>query len=542
MALEEGSSNIKQEATVQEPPLTGEIKQPIYLVRASAVNLYETKLSKNNLQTNMDILTSNASFLKEALISDEDKDFQAALDTINYFIHFYDGYMYRQKHLLGKGDQNLTDDRVSAFIDIIRNQFQESIPKIEARMQINNKDEKLRIVKTVTGLLGETKQENTNNAAFVDFLMHNFEPVLRSQSLGTVEEPFVHSSLLDDGSAVAYSMIGAILSNGDKNQIDTLGQKVGLLLRDNDPSVRQCLKNSLCITAYKSQANFIHGILFNDMDSIRSSMRQKVNRLLEFVVKTYGLDPKTTIDAWQLSFSRGALVDEDKIQKTVSFNLQRMFEIEFQRPGIVKELNSRFGIVDFAKYPRDLLIAQYDERDKEISSPYGIIINSTADRNGAFYSQESLYANLYDQLKDKGRIIIFEASSLTELISILNSCRHNHGKISFAVIGGHGTIDNIEFSRTTPRNKLSIKDARMRGVEAVRQVFTTNPTIVLNACETGKSGGLAEEIAKKGVKVIAPDGSPEGIENMKIEIGTDGVLDFTVSYGNTPTKLYANRN
>lgn len=54
-------------------------------------------------------------------------------------------------------------------------------------------------------------------------------------------------------------------------------------------------------------------------------------------------------------------------------NIDSIVDLERLRPGICKTLNQEFGIIFFGRYPVDVLIAQYDERNNT-SMPYGAVI------------------------------------------------------------------------------------------------------------------------------------------------------------------------
>lgn len=221
-------------------------------------------------------------------------------------------------------------------------------------------------------------------------------------------------------------------------------------------------------------------------------------------------------------------------------NLLSLYELECERPGIGKVLFEQFGISDFARYPQELLVAQYDEGNKKDDLPYGIIINPINDNNGsdsgAFYGNVETFQKLHSQIKGRYRIRVWEIKNLVELVHAVNDSRHRYGPISFAIIGGHGTAETIQFGEEKSILKPALgfgilrkKDIDREGASAVRVAFTKNPTIILNSCTTGALGGIGQEISKMGAKVIAPS-QPISIMNIEPSIGLSGKIDFRVEY------------
>lgn len=222
-------------------------------------------------------------------------------------------------------------------------------------------------------------------------------------------------------------------------------------------------------------------------------------------------------------------------------NLLSLYELEYKRPGIGQVLFEEFGISDFGRYPQELLIAQYDQRNKKDDVPYGMIINPVNDPNGAFYDNMETFQKLYSQIKDRYRIRVWEVKNLEELVHAINDSRHRYGPISFAIIGGHGTEEGINFGKTFGNRNADLlkKDLQRKGADSMKLAFAQNPTIILNSCTTGALEGIGQGISKMGAKVIAP---PEPISIMSIEpsIDLNGKIDFGVEYSESspPPQIY----
>ena len=247
------------------------------------------------------------------------------------------------------------------------------------------------------------------------------------------------------------------------------------------------------------------------------------------------------VDTWDRCSFRSF---EAKLQ-TVRNNLERMDELEKERPGCVRVLREEFGIENFARYPKELLIEQFDTKDDQ-SLPYGIVINPKADHNGAFAGgpDGGAIANVWKTLKGKFRLRIFEASSRFGVARTLirTEQRYQHdggGKIAFAMIGGHGEPDSIQFGDGENAVRLGIDDlGGSVGVAAKNKFFEPNPTIILSSCSTGKYGGIGQELsAVLGARVIGPD-VPTPLPSVSVSLDASGKPKFDVTYKNAKSMAY----
>lgn len=244
----------------------------------------------------------------------------------------------------------------------------------------------------------------------------------------------------------------------------------------------------------------------------------------------YGLNANLFIKKWDATKSRDSIVGPN-----VASNLYRMTQIEKTKPGITQVLNKEFGIFDFGRYPEDLLVRQFDQRDSD-NLPYGVILFPENDHNEAFYQDVYVFKKLYSQLMDKYEIRIAEVSDKVDAVKRLANFSKRYGhkyKIAFAVIGGHGTTDSIRLGNGDEKSVLKLSDLIDPRASKTGSYFEDDSTFILASCSTGGGGEDAENIAKQiaqtsGKKVIAPDKDA----NMKsISVTTTDVgLDFQVSY------------
>ncbi len=256
-------------------------------------------------------------------------------------------------------------------------------------------------------------------------------------------------------------------------------------------------------------------------------IRDKLNNL--------GIDSSELIDRW-LDSSPGVFV--------VSENLNALVSLEKKRPGIGTLLNKQFGICNFARYPEEMLIAQYDEVDKT-DLPYGVILFNSFDHNGAFYETRKGLNSLRKQLKGKYSLRVVETNGKLDIVKRLHKLSRKYGdshKISFAIVGGHGDKNTIEFGKDdSSEQRLSYPEFFIDSVFKRERMakysgyFTDNPTIVLISCSTGKSEkGIASLISESYGTIIAPSEDTAGSSSFKItEEG--GKLFFKVKFPGAKT-------
>lgn len=269
----------------------------------------------------------------------------------------------------------------------------------------------------------------------------------------------------------------------------------------------------------------------------------------------FGVNADSMLRAWR----------ESARKKRFAFackeNLDRMSQIETQRPGVVRTLSTEFNIKDFARYPAELLIEQYDERNNP-KIPYGVILYPVHDWSGVFYEHADLLKKLFTDLKEIGYVVrIAEIGSKIDAARALSWLDRRYGifnKISFAIIGGHGTLDSIQFGSsieflreqgiekrtTSPKMaKLRREDVGGKGIRrVVEEFFVSKPTFILISCSTGAPKGIGRALSNLGVEVIAPDISTN-VKDIKVDKGAEWKPHFVVEYaekkkGKTVSRRY----
>lgn len=241
-----------------------------------------------------------------------------------------------------------------------------------------------------------------------------------------------------------------------------------------------------------------------------SKMADDPSKLTAFLEK-FNLPVRSVLADWNLSNIESA--DSARRKKTVNdywkINLGKVIEIELRRPGIASFLHEKYRISDFGRYPTEVLIDQYDGR-YDSTSPYGIAIFAKEDKTGAIYDTTYLYSFFKDLKKSGYRFRIFECSDRREVVSALNSSRHQFGKIHFGLIDAHGSETRIalgKYSQFMDDKNIRLEDLVNPNYPDVTKAFIDNPTIILNSCLTGAEGGIKQYIEALGAKVYAPSTS-----------------------------------
>ncbi len=198
-----------------------------------------------------------------------------------------------------------------------------------------------------------------------------------------------------------------------------------------------------------------------------------------------------------------------------------VMELEAHAPGAAKELQHRFGIINFNHYESSILKDMYDNRDANV--PYGLIIGTQYDWNDAMSGAgaQLLQISLHHQLMERGvHIRIIEVASPRSLAKHLLTLDKTYGaknKISFAIVQGHGGEEDLQLGNKYGQTLSKRQLKRLKPGNASR-FFVEKPPVVMDSCNTAAPDGLAEEIAR------LLGGKTQGAENVSY-----GIKEITVS-------------
>lgn len=247
-----------------------------------------------------------------------------------------------------------------------------------------------------------------------------------------------------------------------------------------------------------------------------------------------GLEPEKFVSA-----SSESCAPSERHRRLI-LNALSALKVELRRPEAVGELSNTFGIQAFSRYPDNMLVSQYDQKDDR-DTPYGIVMNPRNDHNGAFYdlAAHDTNASLWKEVEREGHHVrIFECASKMDIARKLITANNLYGekqKIAFAILGGHGNRSLMQFGDTAKDeegSQLSKGDlAYGKGVQRAGEFFVENPTIIFNSCSVGGDTGLADLASEVyDATVYAADQKIYGIKSLTCKKDVSGHLDFQVEF------------
>lgn len=217
--------------------------------------------------------------------------------------------------------------------------------------------------------------------------------------------------------------------------------------------------------------------------------------------------------------------------ESVTENARAAIMLEKKHPGSTTVLAQEFGVRTFARYPEELLAAQFEERNKN-DKPYGVMISAENDHNGAFYTWKDQFAEMYHDLEGQYYLRALECGTVGDLMQLLVGLDQRYGqqnKISFIILNGHGHKNGFTFGADKKTGSRLHKQDLHHPVaqEVVKHLFVKEPTIVVNSCRTGSPGGLTQALSKlTGGKAFGARG-----ESGVLQLSTlleNGKVDFKV--------------
>ena len=275
-------------------------------------------------------------------------------------------------------------------------------------------------------------------------------------------------------------------------------------------------------------------IMASCLISIRPEVRNVAEEEFKKMAEPYSIPWETLLRAWKASTS------STDFGNVLLRNFISIDQLEKHQKGLTKFLYETFGVLNFSRYPIELLVNQAAEYENT-RLPYGVIFNPRDDYNGAFYDNRRIYNDLINQLENRFLVRAAEGESKIDIVKMLNRLNNKYGgehKISFAIVGGHGTKDSIQFGGDDKKHVLRTEDLKERisGRKKNRAerggYFEEGATLILNSCSTGYEEGIGQELSRilgiKTVTVIAPDRDAP-LKTITVTI-KDGRPQFGVTY------------
>lgn len=271
----------------------------------------------------------------------------------------------------------------------------------------------------------------------------------------------------------------------------------------NEGQLRKLVRDALLpdSTLSRRLASPIDSIL--NLSILGNNTYDRPRRMAAVLDEISGERSNDLLNAWD--DSTGKIKDRTKGSESIYFEeFAIVCQLEKKRPGITKFLIERYGVLNFARYPFNLLVDQYDTRGEK-DTPYGIITTARYDNNGIILNDKGQIDNAYRQAKVLSHSLkVFEAERSENLTGILLSSNKNHGKISFLIVMAHGYHDSIalgldgESVAVNTLHKDEIDDHN--ALAFLRDVFVPSAKICLISCSTGKKDGIAQKLS-----LILPD-------------------------------------
>lgn len=294
------------------------------------------------------------------------------------------------------------------------------------------------------------------------------------------------------------------------------------------------------------QYQFEHGKTKQLLNIIYELMRD-VNPLLGHilageVIGRYNLNSKEILEAWDKTSQPYDLAlppwKNGFLPVAYENNLETIIHLETEKPGATKYLMENFGIKCFGRYPTELLLKQF--KNAQDQKPYGVILFPVNDHNGAFYGYRNTFTHLLQDLEDQYDLRVVEASNKFDIAKKLITFREVYQpKISFAIIGGHGTKDSIQFGRSYKEsNNLITEDLMGHGIQKTSGFFENNPTIILSSCSTGKEKGIGHRLSETwGATVIAPD-NDTAVDEIHAYVNRGPTVHFEIKFRDANAQAY----
>lgn len=219
----------------------------------------------------------------------------------------------------------------------------------------------------------------------------------------------------------------------------------------------------------------------------------------------FGLDRDILLARWAEAAHKGPRTQNRQVLFSAKglklMNTLDLLDLEEKRKAIARELYTQFNLVNYCRYPRELLLNQFDEKDN-VSAPYGVLVEHGFDHNSAFLVPEHNQDVLWNFYKELDSDVLLRAAEidgsfdLKKPLTAMDKRYGQHRKIEFAVLGFH----EGQFTVAGSGGHLGFGS-----VDQARSFFVTNPTVVVNSCNAG-TNGLGQRVSEVlDAEVWAPD-------------------------------------
>ncbi len=240
-----------------------------------------------------------------------------------------------------------------------------------------------------------------------------------------------------------------------------------------------------------------------------ANLESQTYLVLERLLGKYGHEIKDLFAAWNRTCYN---LSPEKITPVYLQNLRNMGFLEEATPGSTKSLRNDAGIVNYGRYPTEILLVQYENmkpvnakvtNKEKLNKDYGAVVMPLDDHNGAYYGSNNMLGDLFTHGRRAGvGMRVLEVANIDDLDKKLEEYEESYGKASYAVIGAHGETDKVAFGNDPSNGHLTIQDLESKFGERLKRFLRKGAPVALLSCEGGKKVGPKISLITGG-KVIA---------------------------------------
>jgi hypothetical protein len=356
----------------------------------------------------------------------------------------------------------------------------------------------------------------------VAFVTKHLGPLVRSQAQ--------HG----ESGVMASSLFETALRNASRDGQGELATVAGELAVDDDPDV--ALAGAGLVATAVTSANIDNEVRKRLQDTVVKDMLQ-----------SRGIDYGKASECWGLASGMFSSVYERA-------NLTRIAELEKERTGICKTLFEEFDIINFARWPMDMMIRQYDDRNNA-DLQYGSIVAAASDAHGTMWMHGQALAGLFrqlDEMEPRAAVRVYETDNKIGMARAWVTAGRRYGPMGFRVVVGHGSeegvgLGDLKHSTNDPADMKFSKDnspaevltkydfeeaAPLKHGRTTRRFSTPKCKTVVVSCITGADEGVVQRASEvyPDEEIIAPSLSVS-LQELTASRDADGDLDIDVAYG-----------
>lgn len=216
-------------------------------------------------------------------------------------------------------------------------------------------------------------------------------------------------------------------------------------------------------------------------------------------------------------------------------NVNRLRELALANPQAIAYLNTECGIQAFGRYPLEVLLIMYNEKDIT-DKDFMLVCVAEDDMNGTFYKSIELHTEAMSQLKPSHCYRIIETGSSIDGRAKIDALIAKYGRQPDVIeIQAHGDILGAKLGEDYTSGEMHRSKPETWLVR--KEHCKESTVVVLNSCDTGHAGALGEKMNQElQVDVVCPAASTwiDSIQVMRDEQGA--LTGYDVEYANKASK------